>query len=115
MGSVLFGGRPEVPAFTAAIEQHQKRNTDTILDHARQICADKSVDVKIQVIVGDPKYKICEDAENLHQLKAGEPLYVLLCCWVAAVGARLLKSKEILEGVTKISLENYAIDIGLQS
>ncbi|KAL0848088.1 hypothetical protein Bca101_021335 [Brassica carinata] len=38
--------------------------------------------------------------------KAGEPLYVLLCCWVAAVGAGLLKSEEILEGVTRFSISN---------
>ncbi|KAG2328937.1 hypothetical protein Bca52824_000117 [Brassica carinata] len=38
--------------------------------------------------------------------KAGEPLYVLLCCWVAAVGAGLLKSEEILEGVTIVSILN---------
>ncbi|VVB05744.1 unnamed protein product [Arabis nemorensis] len=38
--------------------------------------------------------------------KAGEPLYVLLCCWVAAVGAGLLKSEEILEGVTRVSISN---------
>ncbi|KAL0657717.1 hypothetical protein Bca4012_078302 [Brassica carinata] len=37
---------------------------------------------------------------------AGEPLYVLLCCWVAAVGAGLLKSEEILEGVTRVSISN---------
>ncbi|KAF2308554.1 hypothetical protein GH714_010552 [Hevea brasiliensis] len=30
--------------------------------------------------------------------KSGDPLYVLLCCWLAAVGAGLLKSEELLEG-----------------
>ncbi|KAF3515293.1 hypothetical protein F2Q69_00003159 [Brassica cretica] len=39
-------------------------------------------------------------------LMAGEPLYVFLCCWVAAVGAGLLKSEEILEGVTRVSISN---------
>uniref|UniRef100_A0A0D3DA51 Uncharacterized protein n=2 Tax=Brassica oleracea TaxID=3712 RepID=A0A0D3DA51_BRAOL len=39
-------------------------------------------------------------------VNAGEPLYVLLCCWVAAVGAGLLKSEEILEGVTRVSISN---------
>ncbi|KAF2532437.1 hypothetical protein F2Q70_00031647 [Brassica cretica] len=38
--------------------------------------------------------------------KAGEPLYVLLCCWVAAAGAGLLKSEEIFEGVTRVSISN---------
>ncbi|XP_010528261.1 PREDICTED: uncharacterized protein LOC104805398 [Tarenaya hassleriana] len=38
--------------------------------------------------------------------KAGEPLYVLLCCWVTAVGAGLLKSEEILEGVARLSISN---------
>ncbi|CAL1358021.1 unnamed protein product [Linum trigynum] len=36
--------------------------------------------------------------------KAGDPLYVLLCCWVAAVGAGLLKSEEILEGVARLRI-----------
>ncbi|KAL3643960.1 Proteasome subunit alpha type-3 [Castilleja foliolosa] len=38
--------------------------------------------------------------------KAGDPLYVLLCCWVAAVGAGLLKSEEILEGVLRLRISN---------
>ncbi|KGN59665.1 photosystem I assembly factor PSA3, chloroplastic [Cucumis sativus] len=38
--------------------------------------------------------------------KAGEPLYVLLCCWLAAVGAGLLKSEEILEGVARLRISN---------
>ncbi|CAF1924508.1 unnamed protein product [Brassica oleracea var. botrytis] len=67
-GTIPFGGPSglEVPAFTAAIEQHHKRITDTIMDHARLIFADRSVNVKTQVVVGDPKYKICETVENLH-------------------------------------------------
>ncbi|XVF14112.1 hypothetical protein REPUB_Repub09cG0029300 [Reevesia pubescens] len=38
--------------------------------------------------------------------KVGEPLYVLLCCWLAAVGAGLLKSEEILEGVARLRISN---------
>ncbi|KAH9606283.1 hypothetical protein KSS87_014951, partial [Heliosperma pusillum] len=38
--------------------------------------------------------------------KAGEPLYVLLCCWLAALGAGLLKSEEILEGVARLSISD---------
>ncbi|KAK9090454.1 hypothetical protein Sjap_023631 [Stephania japonica] len=38
--------------------------------------------------------------------KAGDPLYVLLCCWLAAIGAGLLKSEEILEGVARLRLSN---------
>ncbi|PIN00163.1 hypothetical protein CDL12_27331 [Handroanthus impetiginosus] len=38
--------------------------------------------------------------------KAGDPLYVLLCCWLAAVGAGLLKSEEILEGVARLRISN---------
>ncbi|KAH0921133.1 hypothetical protein HID58_021151 [Brassica napus] len=64
-GTIPFGGL-EVPAFTAAIEQHHKRITETIMDHARLIFADRSVNVKTQVVVGDPKYKICETVESLH-------------------------------------------------
>lgn len=42
-GRFLDEGGVEVPAFAAAIEQHQKRITDAILEHARQIYADRSV------------------------------------------------------------------------
>ncbi|XP_057791732.1 photosystem I assembly factor PSA3, chloroplastic [Salvia miltiorrhiza] len=38
--------------------------------------------------------------------KAGDPLYVLLCCWLAAVGAGLLKSEDILEGVARLRISN---------
>lgn len=38
--------------------------------------------------------------------RSGDPLYVLLCCWLAAVGAGLLKSEEILEGVTRLRVSN---------
>lgn len=38
--------------------------------------------------------------------RAGDPLYVLLCCWLAAVGAGFLKSEEILEGVARLRLSN---------
>ncbi|KAK4477392.1 hypothetical protein RD792_016613 [Penstemon davidsonii] len=38
--------------------------------------------------------------------KAGDTLYVLLCCWLAAVGAGLLKSEEILEGVARLRISN---------
>ncbi|KAI4320466.1 hypothetical protein MLD38_033942 [Melastoma candidum] len=38
--------------------------------------------------------------------RAGDPLYVLLCCWLTAVGAGLLKSEEILEGVARLRLSN---------
>ncbi|EMS58332.1 Universal stress protein A-like protein [Triticum urartu] len=54
-----------VPAFTQAIESHQRRITDAILEHALKICSDKNVEVKTQVVVGDPKEKICEVAAEL--------------------------------------------------
>nr|DAD30961.1 TPA_asm: hypothetical protein HUJ06_009812 [Nelumbo nucifera] len=38
--------------------------------------------------------------------RAGDPLYVLLCCWLAAVGAGLLKSEEILQGVARLRISN---------
>ncbi|CAJ2665421.1 unnamed protein product [Trifolium pratense] len=38
--------------------------------------------------------------------KPGEPLYVLLCCWLAAIGAGLLKTEEILEGVARLRISN---------
>lgn len=31
---------------------------------------------------------------------------MLLCCWVAAVGAGLLKSEEILEGVLRLRISD---------
>lgn len=31
---------------------------------------------------------------------------MLLCCWVAAVGAGLLKSDEILEGTARLRISN---------
>lgn len=38
--------------------------------------------------------------------KAGDPLYVLLCCWLTAIGAGLLKSEEILEAVARLRISN---------
>ncbi|XP_014503736.1 photosystem I assembly factor PSA3, chloroplastic [Vigna radiata var. radiata] len=38
--------------------------------------------------------------------RAGDPLYVLLCCWLAAVGAGLLKTEDILEGVSRLRISN---------
>lgn len=38
--------------------------------------------------------------------RAGDPLYVLMCCWLAALGAGLLKSEEILEGMARLSISN---------
>lgn len=35
-----------------------------------------------------------------------DPLYVLLCCWLAAVGAGLVKSEDILEGVARLRISN---------
>ncbi|XP_030936992.1 universal stress protein PHOS34 [Quercus robur] len=66
-GSIPFGGPSdlEVPAFTAAIEAHQRRITEAILDHALRICSQKNINVKTHVVVGDPKEKICEVVENL--------------------------------------------------
>lgn len=66
-GPIPFGGPSvaEVPAFTQAIEAHQRRITEAILEHALKICSDKNVEVKTQVVVGDPKEKICEVAAEL--------------------------------------------------
>nr|ACG33352.1 ER6 protein [Zea mays] len=63
---IPFGGPSglEVPAFTQAIEAHQRRITQAILEHALKICSDKNVEVKTEVVVGDPKDKICEIAAN---------------------------------------------------
>ncbi|XP_010060094.2 universal stress protein PHOS34 [Eucalyptus grandis] len=67
-GAIPFGGPSdlEVPAFTAAIEAHQQRITQAILDRAREICSDKDVNIKTEVVIGDPKEKICEVVENLN-------------------------------------------------
>ncbi|GLT93729.1 hypothetical protein SLE2022_115060 [Rubroshorea leprosula] len=69
-GSIPFGGPSaaelEVPAFTQAIETHQQRITNAILDHALEICAGKNVNYRTEVLIGEPKEKICEAVENLH-------------------------------------------------
>lgn len=39
-------------------------------------------------------------------MQPGDPFYVLLCCWLAAVGAGLLKTEEILEGVARLRISN---------
>ncbi|KAL4205042.1 hypothetical protein AMTRI_Chr01g112780 [Amborella trichopoda] len=38
--------------------------------------------------------------------RAGDPLYVLLCCWLPAVGAGLLKSEDILSGAARLRISN---------
>ncbi|KAL6620564.1 hypothetical protein ACP70R_035703 [Stipagrostis hirtigluma subsp. patula] len=43
---------------------------------------------------------------NERRGKPGDPFYVLLCCWLAAVGAGLLKTEEILEGVARLRISN---------
>ncbi|TKY50412.1 hypothetical protein E2542_SST27876 [Spatholobus suberectus] len=57
--------------------------------------------------------KKCSDADSTafyefqdRRGRAGDPLYVLLCCWLAAIGAGLLKSEDILEGVARLRLSN---------
>ncbi|CAJ2652172.1 universal stress protein PHOS34 isoform X2 [Trifolium pratense] len=67
-GSIPFGGPSdlEVPAFAAAIEAHQKRITDSILDHAFGICSQFNTEVSTHVVIGDPKEKICETVQDLH-------------------------------------------------
>ncbi|GAB2232248.1 hypothetical protein Droror1_Dr00011277 [Drosera rotundifolia] len=66
-GSIPFGGPSvEVPAFTAAIEAHQRRITEAVLNRALEICAEKNVTAKTHVVVGDPKEKICEVVDSLH-------------------------------------------------
>ncbi|XP_008774998.2 universal stress protein PHOS34 [Phoenix dactylifera] len=67
-GSIPFGGpsHVQVPAFAAAIEAHQRRITEAIMDHALKICAEKNANVKTQVVVGDPKEMICDVTSNLH-------------------------------------------------
>ncbi|XP_065847347.1 universal stress protein PHOS34 isoform X2 [Euphorbia lathyris] len=68
-GAIPFGGPSdlEVPAFTAAIESHQKRITEAVMQHALHICnqKDAKANVKTQVVIGDPKEKICEVVDNL--------------------------------------------------
>ncbi|XP_016455939.1 universal stress protein A-like protein [Nicotiana tabacum] len=66
--AIPFGGPSdiEVPAFNAAIEAHQKRITQAILNHATEICASKNANVKTQVLIGDPKEKICDAVEEMH-------------------------------------------------
>uniref|UniRef100_A0A164X2R8 UspA domain-containing protein n=1 Tax=Daucus carota subsp. sativus TaxID=79200 RepID=A0A164X2R8_DAUCS len=67
-GAIPFGGPSdlEVPAFNAAIEKHQKRISDAIISHAVEICSENNVSYKTQVVIGDPKEKICQVVEDLH-------------------------------------------------
>ncbi|KAL2892907.1 Universal stress protein A-like protein [Bienertia sinuspersici] len=68
-GSIPFGGPSmEVPAFAAAIEAHQKRISDAIINHAMGIAAEKNfqANVKSHVVIGDPKEKICEVVDEMH-------------------------------------------------
>ncbi|XP_057442465.1 universal stress protein PHOS34 [Lotus japonicus] len=69
-GPIPFGGPSnlEVPAFAAAIEAHQKRITDSILDHALGICSEFNFTEKVRthVVIGDPKEKICEAVQDQH-------------------------------------------------
>ncbi|PON63475.1 Universal stress protein [Parasponia andersonii] len=66
-GAIPFGGPSdlEVPAITAAIEAHQRRITEAVLEHALKICSEKNVNVKTEVVIGDPKEKICEAVDKL--------------------------------------------------
>nr|KYP39256.1 hypothetical protein KK1_039432 [Cajanus cajan] len=57
--------------------------------------------------------KKCSDADSTafyqFQERRGrvrDPLYVLLCCWLAAIGAGLLKTEDILEGVARLRISN---------
>lgn len=43
VGRGVAPGVAEVPAFTQAIEAHQRRITEAILEHALKICSDKNV------------------------------------------------------------------------
>ncbi|KAE8809752.1 Peptidyl-prolyl isomerase FKBP12 [Hordeum vulgare] len=58
-------GVAEVSVFTQAIESHQRRIPEAILEHALKIFSDKNVEVKTHVVVGDPKEKICEVTTEL--------------------------------------------------
>ncbi|KAG9450806.1 hypothetical protein H6P81_010771 [Aristolochia fimbriata] len=87
--AIPFGGpsNVEVPAFTAAIEAHQKRITEAIMDHALKICAEKNVPVKTRVVVGDPKEVICDVTEKLQA-----DLLVMGCRNVGAIKRMFLGS-----------------------
>ncbi|KAI4980113.1 hypothetical protein ZWY2020_016866 [Hordeum vulgare] len=58
-------GVAEVSVFMQAIESHERRIPEAILEHALKIFSDKNVEVKTQVVVGDPKKKICEMTTEL--------------------------------------------------
>lgn len=66
-GSIPFGGPTdvEVPAFTAAIEAHQKRITEAIMAHAEGIWTERNVEVEKVVVIGEPKELICETTSKL--------------------------------------------------
>lgn len=66
-GSIPFGGPSlEVPAFASAIEAHQQRISEAVINRGLEIAAEKNVNIKTHVIAGDPKKKICEAVDELH-------------------------------------------------
>ncbi|KMZ68441.1 Universal stress protein A-like protein [Zostera marina] len=65
--AIPFGGpsHVEVPAFAAAIEGHQRRISEAILNHALKICLEKNANVNTSIVVGDPKDVICDFTSNV--------------------------------------------------
>ncbi|KAL3577135.1 hypothetical protein D5086_022418 [Populus alba] len=66
-GAIPFGGPSglEVPAFTAAIEAHQRRITEAILEHASEICREKKdVSGKCKQLLHQPGTMPCHNSQG---------------------------------------------------
>lgn len=55
----------DVPAFTAAIEAHQKHITEAIMAHAKGIWTEINVEVEKLDVIGESKELICERTSKL--------------------------------------------------
>nr|CAD1825131.1 unnamed protein product [Ananas comosus var. bracteatus] len=58
-GSIPSGGPSDV-------EAHQQRTTDAIFKRALDMCADRNVTVRTEVMIGDPKVMICKATVTLY-------------------------------------------------
>ncbi|WCJ24500.1 Adenine nucleotide alpha hydrolases-like superfamily protein [Euphorbia peplus] len=58
-----FGSAP--PELIASMQENQRKIASSLLDKAKQICADHGIVAQTQTEIGDPKEKICEAVEKL--------------------------------------------------
>lgn len=61
--AIAFGGTP--PELVESIVNHQKQISEALLGRAKEICAQKNVNAKIVMEIGDPKEAICDAVEKM--------------------------------------------------